>query len=90
MTYTIVYQKHVVKDEIPKLPASAKEQIRKAIGEKLTLDPIGFGKPLRYTLKGYRRLRIGDYRVVYRIERLTVTIVTIQHRKDVYDKYKLH
>ena len=45
-----------------------KLKIKKAIEERLTLDPIGFGKPLRYSLKGHRRLRIGDYRVVYRIE----------------------
>jgi len=32
------------------------------------LDPIGFGKPLRYSLKGHRRLRVSDYRVVYRID----------------------
>lgn len=23
-------------------------------------DPIGLGKPLRYSLKGHRRLRVGD------------------------------
>lgn len=33
------------------------------------------------------RLRVGDYRVVYRIERekIIVYIVTIGHRRDVYD-----
>lgn len=51
------------------------------------LDPIKFGKPLRYSLKGDRRLRAGDYRIVYRIEPeiQTVLIVAITHRKDVYE-----
>lgn len=51
------------------------------------VDPIGFGKPLRYSLKGHRRLRVSDYRVVYRIEEKTntVLIIAIKHRRDVYD-----
>ena len=50
------------------------------------LDPIAFGKPLRYSLKGHRRLRVSDYRIVYRIESQTntVIIIAIKHRKDVY------
>jgi len=32
-----------------------------------------------------RRLRVGDYRVVYRIEGDQLTIHTVGHRKDVYD-----
>lgn len=52
-------------------------------------DPIGFGKPLRYSLKGHRRLRVSDYRIVYRIEAETntVVIIAIKHRKEVYDDF---
>ena len=51
------------------------------------VDPISFGKPLKYSLKGYRRLRVSDYRVVYRIEpqNHTVIIIAIKHRKEVYE-----
>ena len=51
------------------------------------VDPIGFGKPLRNSLKGHRRLIVSDYRVVYRIDpqNHTVVIIAIKHRKDVYD-----
>jgi mRNA-degrading endonuclease RelE of RelBE toxin-antitoxin system len=51
------------------------------------VDPIGLGKPLRYSLKGHRRIRIGDYRIVYRVEpkSRTVLIVAIKHRKDIYE-----
>jgi len=53
------------------------------------VDPIGFGKPLRYDLKGHRRLRVSDYRIVYRIRSSppTVIIVTIKHRKEVYEEF---
>jgi mRNA interferase RelE/StbE len=51
------------------------------------VDPISFGKPLRYSLRGHRRLRVSDYRVVFRIEAVThnVIIVAITHHKDVYE-----
>jgi len=85
MAYIIRYSDKVVSEHIPALPKTAGEQIRHAIETRLTVDPVGIGKPLRYTLKGYRRLRVGDWRVIYRIEGNTVFIFTIGNRKDVYD-----
>ena len=86
--YQICYQEEVVRKHIPALPASAKALIKRAIEQRLMVDPIGFGKPLRYSLKGHRRLRVSDYRIVYRIESETdtVIVVAIKHRKDVYDE----
>lgn len=86
--YIIEYLDTVTKKDIPSLPASAKNMIKKAIEERLMVDPVSFGKPLRYSLKGHRRLRVSDYRVVYRIEptRHTVVIIAIKHRKDVYEQ----
>ena len=57
----------------------------KYIEERIAFDPISFGKPLRYGLKGYRRNRVGDYRIIYRVEEgaNTVLIIAIQHRKDI-------
>lgn len=85
--FAIEYLLSVVKDDIPALSKTIKDRIRKAIEERLTIDPVGFGKPLRYSLKGHRRLRVGDYRVVYRIEpeENKVVISLIKHRKEVYE-----
>lgn len=85
--YHIEYLEAVVKDDIPTLPKKIQTTIKKAIDERLMIDPIGFGKPLRYSLKGHRRLRVSDYRIVYRIEPKTntVLIVAIKHRKDIYE-----
>jgi mRNA interferase RelE/StbE len=85
MTFNIVYLEEVVRVDIPNLPVSIRTTIKKAIEERLTLDPVGFGKPLRYSLKGHRRLRVGDYRIVYRLSSDQVMIVAIKHRKDVYE-----
>ncbi|GAA5252034.1 type II toxin-antitoxin system RelE family toxin [Candidatus Rickettsia kedanie] len=52
-------------------------------------DPIAFGKPLRYSLKGHRILRVSDYRIIYRIEQetSTVIIIAIKHRKAIYQEF---
>lgn len=85
--YIIRYQKEVIRKHIPDLPVQIQRSIKTAIEERLGLDPVGFGKPLQYSLKGLRRLRVGNYRIVYHVDKpaATVTIVAIKHRKDVYD-----
>lgn len=85
--FKIVYIDRVVKKDIPKLDKKEKTTIRKAIETRLTQDPVGFGKPLRYSLAGHRRLRVGSYRVVYRIDRdqNQIVISALKHRKDVYE-----
>lgn len=82
--YRLEYLAEVVATDIPNLPKTIRHIIKRALEERLMVDPIGFGKPLRYSLKGHRRLRVGDYRIVYRIENNIVLIVAIKHRKDVY------
>lgn len=85
--FTIEYLPTVTDQDIPALPSTMRLRIKKAIEERLETDPIAFGKPLQRSLKGHRRLRVGDYRVVYRIDHKmwTVVIVIIKHRKEVYD-----
>ena len=86
MTYRVEYLRTVIADDIPALPKSAKRQIRRAIETKLTTHPFELGKPLRYSLRGARRLRVGDHRVVYRIEPPDVVLVIkIGHRREVYE-----
>lgn len=84
--YQIEYLESVIKEDISKIPNTAKDIIKKAIEERLTIDPIVFGKPLRYSLKGHRRLRVNTYRIIYRIISSTkiVLIIAIEHRKDIY------
>ena len=86
MKYVVKFHEIVVKHHIPALPKTMKERIKCAIEERIAFDPISFGKPLRYGLKGYRRNRVGDYRIIYRVEEdtKTILIIAIQHRKDIY------
>lgn len=84
--FKVIYHPLVVSEDIPKLSSQASKRIRKAIEQRLITQPDLYGKPLRRSLKGYRKLRVGDYRVVFRIEAKTVIIIIIQHRSVVYDK----
>lgn len=86
MEYTILYSSETVKEDIPKIPHNLRKTIRKAIEQKLKTNPVLFGKPLQYSLKGHRRLRVGDYRIVFRIDGQSVYIVAIKHRKEVYER----
>lgn len=47
--------------------------------------PQEYGLPLRKNLGGYWKLRVGDYRVVFKVEGEMVYILGIRHRKSVYE-----
>lgn len=85
--YTIKYLEEIIDKHIKVLPQNIKIIIKQAIEERLGTNPVGYGKPLRYSLKGYRRLRVGDYRIVYSINEKDkiVIILAIKHRKDIYN-----
>jgi len=82
--FTVTYHEDVVNEDIPKITNTWKKKVRIAIEKKLTVEPETFGKPLRRSLKGYRRLRVGDYRVVFKIGEGTVKVMLIEHRSVVY------
>ncbi|MDP4007674.1 MAG: type II toxin-antitoxin system RelE/ParE family toxin [Candidatus Peregrinibacteria bacterium] len=84
MTYNVIYVREVKNVDIPKLSSPVRDKIKKAIEQKLMSSPEQFAKPLRRSLKGYRKLRVGNFRVVFRIEGKTVKIFAIRHRSDVY------
>ena len=86
MPFELRYHPDVRDVDIPQLNERMKKRIRKAIEERLSTSPHRYGEPLRKTLKGYWKLRVGDYRVVYKVERNEVWIFAIINRKDVYKK----
>lgn len=87
INYQICYQEKVVQKHILNLSSQAKILIKRTIEELLTVDLIGFGKPLRYSITGHTRLHVSDYRIVYCIEATTRTfiMVAVKHCKNVYD-----
>ncbi len=50
-------------------------------------DPTVYSKPLRHELIGLWRLRVENYRVIFRIiqDEYIIHVIHIGHRSDVYD-----
>ena len=60
--------------------ADVRVRIHRAIQNRLTTAPEQYGAPLRKTLKGLWKLRVGDYRIVYSIRANRVLIFGAIHR----------
>lgn len=84
--FTVKYHPAVVSVDIPKLDQTIKERIKFAIEQKLMTAPEIFGLPLRRSLIGHRKLRVGDYRVVFRVIGQVVYVLVIEHRSVVYER----
>lgn len=84
MHFTLHYHPAVPVEDLSLIDQKTKHRIRKAIEERLQTAPQDYGKPLRKSLKGYWKLRVGDYRIVYKVIGQEVWILCIKHRKSVY------
>ena len=86
--FDVYYLDTVVQNDILALPKTMRARIKSAIETRLVMDPIGLGKPLRYSFIGHRRIRVGDYRIVFRVnvQDREVIVVLIKRRKDVYEE----
>ena len=69
---------------IEKLESSIARRVVKKVGE-LSENP--FSKDIK-RLKSSNdfRLRVGDYRVIFSIEKEVITILKVEHRKNIYDR----
>lgn len=85
MLYQLTYHPDISKIDLHLINRNIQKRIRKAIEQRLVRDPTHFGAPLHGTLKGYRKLRVGDYRVIYEVCGRIVRIYAIGHRKEVYE-----
>ena len=81
--FRIVFHKSASK-KISKLIVSDRERISKII-DSLAINPY-FGKKLRGELEGSRRVRVGDFRIIYDIleDERVVLVHAIGSRGDVY------
>ena len=87
--YRILFHKKVIED-LKSIPTSHLKAIKKAISERLVSRPHNF-KPLSgKKYKGLYRLRISDFRVIYRIieEECSVKILAIGHRHMIYQEFE--
>ena len=87
MTWTVDFEPRAL-GELKKLDRPAQERLVRFLRDRIggEKDPRQFGKPLSGDKAGLWRYRVGDYRVVCRIDdvRLSVLVLRIAHRRDVY------
>ena len=84
MGYNITYKKSVAKD-LKRISKAQAKRILNMIDTELTKNPESF-PALSGPFAGMRKLRVGDYRVIFVIIDQAVLILRIQDRKDVYRK----
>ncbi|MGH7275650.1 MAG: type II toxin-antitoxin system RelE family toxin [Candidatus Rokuibacteriota bacterium] len=68
------------------MPANMRRRLERAIRTRLATSPQQYGAPLRGSLRGQWKLRVGDYRVLFRIVGSEVWILRIGHRSSVYER----
>ena len=83
MTWEIIYHKDV-DDDLKSVGPAAAKRIMLTIDKKLTKAPEEFGAPLSNNLKNFRKLRIGDFRIVYQVRNKTIIvfILAVGPRRD--------
>ena len=88
MPFELRYHPDVFSIDISLLDAKLRIRIKNAIESRLMTAPHLYGEPLRKTLRGYWKLRVGDYRVVFKIVDEEVWALGVIHRKRVYKEIK--
>ena len=84
MGYNITYKKSVAKD-LRRISKAQAKRILNKIDAELTKNPERL-PALSGPFAGMRKLRVGDYRVIFVIIDQDVLILRVQDRKDVYRK----
>lgn len=83
MTYSIKIKASAAKDLV-RITKPDRHRIAAAI-DSLAQQPHK-GNSLKGDLRGLRRIRVGDYRVIYEVldDELVILDVRISHRREVY------
>lgn len=83
MTWELIYHGDVV-EYLERVGRAAARRIVRTIDDRLPQAPLSIGAPLAGNLAGFRKLRIGDYRVVYHVreQQVIVVVLAVGHRRD--------
>ncbi len=76
--YEVLIDELVIKDDFKRIDLQHQRKIVRAIRERLATNPEKYGEPLRGDLKGYWKLRVGEFRVIYEIRKEQVVVYVIK------------
>lgn len=68
--------------DISKLPPEDKERVREAVS--LLAQNAQRGIPLKGAWQGYRRFRVGGFRIIYRVHDDAIIVHYVRPRADAY------
>lgn len=77
---------HEVPRDLSSIPRNVADRILAAIDQRLSEAPDRYGERLRKSLRGYWKLRVGDYRVVYSIVGREVRVLGVMDRREIYGR----
>lgn len=82
--YSVLFKQNA-KKEFSKLDRQNQKRIFSKIKQLSTI--LQLGVPLVGKLAGLWKLRVGDYRIIYELQKanLIIYVLKIGHRKNVYD-----
>ena len=84
MAFEIAYKKSVQKDLVNLGKAEARrvlDKIEKDLAGRANTYPV-----LKGQFAGLRKLRVGDYRVIFALLDEQVLVLRIGHRREIYDR----
>ena len=85
--WKVLWEKRALEDLLPIARKDARLIVEK-VENHLSKDPLKIGKPLKGQLKTFYRYRVGNYRVIYAVEKKEVTILVVRvgKRDEIYKK----
>jgi len=88
--YSVVIDELVFEKDFKRIDKADQRRIIRAIRNKLTSNPREYGEPLSRDFTGLWNLRVGPYRVIYKIEekrvRVYVILVGFRRNAEVYKR----
>lgn len=82
MAYNIIITPTAEKD-IKKLDGVVKKRLKVSL-EKFSQNPLSHAKRLTSPKIGTYRFRVGNYRIIFDINKNNIILLRIGHRRDIY------
>ena len=72
-------------EDVASLPVTMRARLDAVIVRLEAWPNVSGAKPLRREWKGYFRIRMGDWRVIFKVVKPDLIVVRIAHRSTVYE-----